>query len=267
MSSELGKCALCLAEPVELRESHILPRWAYLRLRDRTAKNQEPLFVQNKRAVQRPKQVKEPMLCDDCEHRLKWGDDYAASLAIDRGTLPARALVGREYLVAERRSSERIALRELGAIDRNRSIYFALSVIWRAHVARSVPECCLGPHAETFRRYLLGTAQLPSRTAVHMSLVDSDEPGWHVVANLMWLPQSNPKRTSDAGGSDRFFSHEFALCGLYFAVRTGIGPAAGCCGLTGDPPVVEIVSRHVFLSWLPDEIAETKRVSPRTAGR
>jgi hypothetical protein len=90
-----------------------------------------------------------------------------------------------------------------------------------------------------------------------MSLVDGEESGWHVPANVMSLPQSIRKRHSKSG--EPFFSHEFALCGLYFAVRKGISSATDS-GLTGDPPVLEIVSCRIYLGWFPDELAETKRV-------
>lgn len=72
----IGTCRLCQTPNIELRDSHIIPGWAYERIRQQAAldsysTNKNPLRVkENGIAVQVSNEIKEYMLCDACEQKF-----------------------------------------------------------------------------------------------------------------------------------------------------------------------------------------------------
>jgi len=85
----IGDCRLCGATQVPLRESHIVPSWAYRRARDRTSIGPpDPIRVSEGVVVQTSEQVKERLLCGACEQRLCKDENYVSKLAYQEdGTL------------------------------------------------------------------------------------------------------------------------------------------------------------------------------------
>ncbi|HTU58266.1 MAG TPA: hypothetical protein VMF89_07525, partial [Polyangiales bacterium] len=187
----------------------MIPRWAYTRLRDtRAGEPPEPIAIEKGEARRTAKQVKEYMLCGDCEQKLGVYDNEVSRLACNASQFPAIAHVGRVIAT----NQEGTELAESGSLDLVRLAYFACSVVWRGHAARSVPDCNLGPLAESFRRFLNGESGPPAKVVLTLSLL-RDEPGSDQMASIISLPQTQRSRPR--------FNHQFALCGLYFAVSTG----------------------------------------------
>jgi hypothetical protein len=73
----------------------------------------------------------------------------------------------------------------------------------------------------------------------------------------MCLPQTQRKGPED--------SHEFALCGLYFTVRTGNYSPATC--LAGPTPIVGLVPRSLFFKWIAAGFQDVQFVGKRVPVR
>jgi hypothetical protein len=65
----LGDCKLCHAVGVQLMDSHILSKWTYRRASDpkRTNGSQSPVRVGRGVVVQTSQEIREHLLCFDCE--------------------------------------------------------------------------------------------------------------------------------------------------------------------------------------------------------
>lgn len=88
--SIIGECKLCKNGAVELRESHIIPSWAYKRMRDCSAVggNPNPIVISNGRASQISDQVKEHLLCESCEQLFSVNERYVSSIAYEKDGTP-----------------------------------------------------------------------------------------------------------------------------------------------------------------------------------
>ena len=177
-----------------------------------SGRNPSAIKIKDGEARYTAKQVKEYLLCGDCEQKLGVYDNYTSVLAFKNGTLPARAAVG-----AILGSSGRVQVAKPGTLDSARLAYFACSVVWRGHIATTLPRCRLGPTTigESFRAYLNGERAFPPKVLVTLSLLLDDDPTKAQLGQVITMPLSMRNRPN--------YSHEFALCGMYFAVRTGGG--------------------------------------------
>lgn len=248
MTAPIGKCALCLIDNVELRKSHVIPRWAYTRLRDdRPDENSHPIKIEGGEARFTAKQVKEHLLCCSCEQKLGDYDNYVSKLAYKDGAFPARDSVG-PILGAD----GGLHCAEPGTLDAARLAYFACSVVWRGHIATAVSRCTLGAATvgEVFRAYLNGERAFPSRVAAMLSLLLDDEPGKAQLGDAILMPHSMRKRPHH--------SHEFALCGMYFAVHTGVAPADVDRSLVAAAPLIALTPRSTYKSWFGSELTSAK---------
>jgi hypothetical protein len=217
----------------------VVPRWAYARLRDtRPGEPPEPIAIANGVARRSAKQVKEHMLCGDCEQKLGVYDNDVSKLACEGGRFPALACVGRIVATA----SEGSELADAGSLDSARLIYFACSIVWRGHEAQSLPECKLGPLAEDFRSFVNAERGPPPKVIVTLSLL-RNEAGSANMASIVTMPLTQRKRPH--------FTHEFALCGLYFAVSTGNHNSAWL-GLADVAPIITLVAPAKYKSWFPN---------------
>jgi hypothetical protein len=146
--------------------------------------------------------------------------------------------------------TERVQYVERGKLDTELLAYFAASVVWRGHAAKSVTDCNLGPYANAFREYLLGQRKFPGQSSARVYMVRADMPKWEEATDLISIPQSG--RTKRVGNRSRppRYSHEFAICGLYFTVQTGVKSDEIDTGLTSFMPAICLVSHAQFFSWV-----------------
>lgn len=211
--AKVGTCALCLDEGVGLIESHVLPKWVYKRLREDGQQNPNPIYV---RRGQRPRtssqQIKEPMLCPDCDNRrLGPADNYVSRLAYTKeGAFPLLEKVG-----AIQHASKDGSMVDLGILHREKLILFGVSVIWRAHVAthETCRQVSLGPYGDQVRRFIMKAGPFPSRVRLMMLAFPNVQVG-DVTMDRMMVP---PQMRRD--GSMRV--HEFHICGLSFHLSVG----------------------------------------------
>jgi len=167
----IGKCKLCL-RTADLQNSHLMPASLYKKSRIPGARNPNPTFITEKGTKQTSRQIRNFVLCRDCEQPFsKNGENYVMTQVFDgnnkkfplldvlRTTTPTWG--GPEFVGYE--------LTATPTIDRDRLGYFALSVFWRAsvHIWRERGEEAVtlelgNVYNEAFRKYLVGQAGFPS---------------------------------------------------------------------------------------------------------
>lgn len=163
-----GTCRLCHAANVALRDSHILPGWAYQRIRQQSArdphsKNHNPVLVKKDKAVQISTEIKQHMLCDLCEQKLGVRENWFKQITEATAALPP--LSG--LLAPNRVRLSEYALAGVGRLDVDAFVFFALSVFWRAHECSKTADFRLAPEvAEALRRYLHAGDALPASLAL-----------------------------------------------------------------------------------------------------
>ena len=168
-----GQCKLCL-KTKNLQDSHFKPAALYKATRNPAALNPNPAVITSKGTVQTSLQMKDFLLCKDCEDLFNKNGEKYVMTQVSRGgrfplldmlqrATPTRVAVGFNWYNA-------VAVPD---VDRNKLGYFALSVFWRAavHVWKK-PEppptpIELGPYEEAVRRYLLGETASPANVVLH----------------------------------------------------------------------------------------------------
>jgi hypothetical protein len=128
---QFGICRLCLRQRW-LRVSHFLSAFLYRRSLQRGAPNEHPVMMTNKRAVVTSMQVKDYLLCADCEQQFnKCGEKWAAAQVYDGTYFP---LLQRLTLALPFFETPHLrAVSGIAAgIDTDKLAYFGLSILWRA---------------------------------------------------------------------------------------------------------------------------------------
>lgn len=117
------------------------------------------------------------------------------------------------------------------------------AVLVRQHAADSLPECSLGDRVgEAFRAYLNGERPMQRTVDVTLSLLREDDLNKADLRQLITMPGTQRKRPH--------WSHEFALCGMWFAVHTGASRTEVEYSLTGTVPLLGLVARSLYLEWV-----------------
>lgn len=153
----------------------------------------------------------EHLLCGPCDEVLANDDNYVLDLTYIEGN--AAILAGLAPI--EEASEGLTSLCVLSAsLDRQRICRFAASVLWRGHIASSVPDCDVGErYAADLRAYLRGQSAFPEHLyltlIVHLPAPD----GRNLVGELLQTPRSSHERG--------YYSHTFAICGLQFLLTAG----------------------------------------------
>jgi len=208
----LGQCKLCGLDQAALQDSHIVPKWAYKRIRGKAIKgNPHPMHVKDKRAVTTSMQVTDFLLCSNCEQRIGRVDHYVSTQCLQtNGTVPLREAPQVIWVSDDRN----FALLDTSSLELDALCRFAISVIWRAHVSAMVPQIDLGTNAESIRAYLSGETDYPS--SVHVAVQTYVEPDGHgsLADHTIILPESHSNGDATA--------YWFLVCGLHFEVSVGI---------------------------------------------
>lgn len=163
---------------IELQESHYISAGLY-----RGSKRRNVTIFSKSGAIQEPEQVKDYLLCSECEQRFDQRGESEVLRAI-------AAKAGKTFPLHERLSENKTFLvktEELTyfsgpsvGLDMDQFAYFALSVAWRGAVhawrfpdGETVDALDLGEFREPIRRYLLGEVEFP-RDVVVIVIVMSD---------------------------------------------------------------------------------------------
>ncbi len=212
-----GQCKLCL-QLRDLQNSHLMPAALYRKSRNPGASNPNPMQVTERRSVQTSRQLRNYVLCRDCEQLFsRRGENYVMTQVFDgnsnrfplldmlRASTPSW-LPGPEFTGYDMTS--------LPGVDREQLGYFAASAFWRAsvHIWREPGEkpvtIDLGTYNEPFRQYLLGQNGFPANVAM-LIIVCTDT----ISRESFYTPSLG--RT----GNDRTYS--FIAKGLNFLMVVG----------------------------------------------
>jgi len=199
-----GTCALCQT-PSELKNSHLIPKWAYRRVLELDPTGATaPVVIAGGSAVMSNKQTTRSLLCAGCETRFSTSEDHVASL-----TQPADEQI-RLFGRLTRLDTPQHTLASLNdATDAAELAFFATSVLWRGCVMTG--DCRLGPYEPRFRQFLLGEEDFPNEAAISVALFDRstdiDTRGW----------VSEPTSTKASFG----WLHGFIIAGLVFRCWVG----------------------------------------------
>jgi hypothetical protein len=205
MPETTGTCALCSTEGVALRESHILPTWAYRRVVGYAPAEPDPVLLDGDSAMFTSRQSKVPLLCDKCEQRFGSVEQRVSDLVVQaNGRFPL--LAGATEVPNE---AGVVEIPEASARD---LAYFGLSVVWRADVAEIEPVVSIPPaRRQSMRSFLAGQGTDPGAVVVLTMLAPpADVPK---VDRMFTFPET-------AGNTDEE-RHEFICCGVRFSVITG----------------------------------------------
>ena len=254
----IGTCKLCLKEGVELRDSHILPRWTYKRAH---GKNSPPVLVEDGKAFYSSDQATEYMLCDDCEDRFGRVERKVSQLVYPHVDARDAPLLDRIGQVQYESHGVRAALP--GTLDTSMLAYFGASVLWRASVSRRVENCQLGTrHNEAFRRYLLEQSEFPQNAVCVVSFVDVplDDEG-HIVTVCS---------TPVTERMDSFHGHRFTLFGLWYLFAIGNNLPRWCrsfCTVRSQQRFVMLATQSALVEWIGSYAASARPVGRLARGR
>lgn len=211
----IGRCRLCLAKGRQLRDSHIVPAWAYRRIMTGVERPANPVQIQDDVAILTSKQAKEHLLCHDCEQRLCGWEDYASKMLVQEdGAFPW--LVESRDVAMALNGGEPLGYLDSSSLDAEALALFVTSVVWRASVSKQeCPKVNLGPYEERFRRYLRGEAPFPSRANLIVYLQ---------TVPLTALPSADRILTLPTQVTMNYTLHWFVLCGAAFYLLVGLQP-------------------------------------------
>lgn len=145
-----------------LRDSHIIPNWAYNRTRG-PGGNHTVAFMGDCVMID-SRHITEYLLCGTCEQRLGVWDGYAARMSCKDSSFPA--LEAAEPI--ENMGGDGATL---PGVDTNALAKFGVAVFWRASVSSKFPRVKLGQHENALRDYLLGKAKFPRRARLILELI------------------------------------------------------------------------------------------------
>lgn len=126
----IGKCKLCL-RTADLQNSHLVPASLYKKSRIPGASNPNPTLVTEKGTKQTSRQIRNFVLCRDCEQLFsKNGENYVMTQVFDGNTKKFPLLDVLHATTPTWGGPEFVGydLTVTPAVDRNRLAYFALSV-------------------------------------------------------------------------------------------------------------------------------------------
>src|SRR6266566_1683964 len=139
VSMPQGQCKLCLQDK-NLRDSHLLPRALYKMTRDPARNPPDPIVITSKITVRTSKQVKDYLLCQDCEHLFnKNGEHWVMQQVYNGKDFPLFDRLKLALHVYADPILQAYSGTAVG-IDTGKLAYFALSVLWRASVHKWVMD-------------------------------------------------------------------------------------------------------------------------------
>jgi hypothetical protein len=176
-----GVCKLCLLE-MELQASHFLPAALYKSILQPEEKNPHPYFMSPTKTVESSQQIKDYLLCRDCEMRFNQGGErYVLSVMARSDSFPLQETLRKATPIRAIKGLTTFAGSAIPEIDIDKLEYFALSIFWRAAAHNWKPafgetykRLELGPYREELRKYLLG-GEYPKHLVTTISVYEEEE--------------------------------------------------------------------------------------------
>jgi hypothetical protein len=206
-------CKLC-KEDRELRESHFLPAAVYAQLRAGPEQNPNPVVVSSRTSVPTSKQIKDRVLCGECEQLFSTkGEAWVLNnMARKDGFKLQDALIASSPIPVNATFAV-YSSAAVPTINMDALVYFALSVFWRGSVHRwkdgsqEIKGIELGPFEEPIRVFLRG-GNFPANVVVLVSV-------WPTR-------KAFPAALTPSGGRlDHCHCFNFVIPGLEFKLLTG----------------------------------------------
>lgn len=224
MVRNIGTCGLCREPNSRLQRSHMYPAASYKRMRNPSAKNQEPVLVNATAALQVSSQAQDYFLCWDCEQRLRAnGEDWVMKNCwhVD-GTFPLQSCLENYSADAVQFAAnmmtplmKKYSASKIRELDAKKLAYFGVSVFWRASAhqwpGKRMPKGLLGNYEEGLRPYLLGEQDLPMNAALWVAVPMSNDPSYCCTV-------IEPARGGPQPGSSIFARFYFLGIGFQFFV-------------------------------------------------
>lgn len=218
MGRATGNCRLC-GRHGDLHDSHIIPRGVYDRIQRSYGKNENSCVHVDPvsgRSVQKSDQLKEILLCGDCEYILKVGEDYFYSLVDESDRFRLNQAVKFSQPPHATPGSDPIDLRPAN-VDAFKIAHFALGVLWRCNVSsNNALNHCRGTLGVEFAAdieiYLLGGSPFPESSMIRVTIYQSQH-----ASSLLVLPSRQRIRGKDY----YFWSHAVDLLGVKFEIFRG----------------------------------------------
>lgn len=215
LPKQTGICALC-RQHRELLKSHFMPAALYKNLLDPGGPIQNTIITNLETAAERSDQLKQPLLCQECEIRFQQGGEswVLARRLMPDGSFKLREILRQGKPTQTKDGASFYETAGIPEIEPEQLLYFAASVFWRASVGNW--RSALGPYeklplganvTEGLRQFLLKAADFPDDLAILLSLSASASP-----RQIMTLPQMVPS----SGKQFQFF-----IPGMNFALFDG----------------------------------------------
>lgn len=151
-----GVCRLHGGSERPLRNSHIIPSWAFERLGGGAS---QIVLMSNGTAILSNDQMRERLLCEPCEQVIGVSERYVSQIVRQQdGSFPALTMVQR-VLSPPGTATEHAA--DASSLDTDAIARFAASIFWRASVSTRFTELTLGRYEEHFRNFLRRQAAFP----------------------------------------------------------------------------------------------------------
>lgn len=217
MPTIASTCALCLQNR-PLLASHFLSAAIYKNLIDPSGLIKNMIASNLSKASEESKQIKQYLLCQDCEIRFQQGGEnwVLARRLMPNGSFELRDLLQQAAPKGTRDGATFFTLDTVPTLDKEQLLYFAASIFWRAAVRDW--ETPVGHYAklaieplvvEQLRKYLLTSGPFPADISLVIVFSAAATP-----AQLTTLPQITP-------GPSGYQQIDWYMPGIGFTLLTG----------------------------------------------
>jgi hypothetical protein len=184
MPAAAKPCALCLLNK-PLLASHFLPAAIYKNLIDPTGPIKNMIASNLSKASEESKQVKQYLLCQDCEILFQQGGEnwVLGRRLMPNGSFELRDLLRQATPVRTQQGASFFTLNTVPTVDNEQLLYFAASIFWRAAVTDwetpvgHYTKLAIEPAVvEELRKYLLGSGRFPADISILVIFSAADNP-------------------------------------------------------------------------------------------
>jgi hypothetical protein len=216
-----GRCPLCTRDGMDLCNSHLISEGIYWRAGEDRVVMTPQIFVSVSN------QVKDYLLCPDCEKKFGEAENYVFPLIRQRdASFPLLERLKASAPLGPTTSGSQVYSGPAVGIDLDKLAYFALSMFWRAsvHVWKTLNgqpiSMPLRSYEEPIRQYLNGETGFPMSVVLKLTVCTDAESHGMVFAPVEWT-------------NDLYTGYDMTVLGVCFTMIAGVPPGAKdwdlCC--------------------------------------